>query len=292
MDIQQIIQSVKKIEIKSKLLSNQQFAGAYHTAFKGRGMQFSELREYSYGDDVRHIDWNVSARMHTPYVKLFSEEREQTVMFMVDVSPSVLTSIGNKDRKQLIAEVVATLAFSALRSQDNIGLLIFDSEVINYIPPAKGYTQILSIIRAIITTEPQMGRKTQLENAVQYLKKVYSRNAVVFLFSDFLMDNYKNAVQILSTKNDLIGVAVKDPLDDMLPDIGLVQIMDVETQKVEWVDTGSTQYKNWYYQQSDYRNCYFKKVFSEVRADSILLSDQDDYIKKLQLFFYQRIKRR
>jgi uncharacterized protein (DUF58 family) len=292
MDIKTIVQKVKKIEIRSKLLSNQQFAGAYHTAFKGRGMQFSEVREYSYGDDIRHIDWNVSARMQSPYVKLFHEEREQTVIFLVDISASVLTSIGNTDRRELIAELIATLAFSANRSQDNIGLLIFDAEVKRYIPPAKGYQQILQMIRAIMTTESSPNSAANLENAVNYYKKVHPRHAVVFLFSDFLFDDYKNSIKILSTKNDLIGIAVKDPLDDMLPDVGLIQVYDAETNQVEWVDTSSLEYKNWYQQQSKYRNSYFKKIFSEARADTILLSDQDDYIRKLQAFFYQRIKRK
>ncbi len=292
MDISHIIQRVKKIEIRSKLLSNQQFAGAYHTAFKGRGMQFSEVREYAYGDDIRHIDWNVSARMQSPYVKLFQEEREQTVIFMVDISPSVLTSIGNVDRRELIAELVATLAFSANRSQDSVGLLLFDSTVEKFIPPAKGYQQILQMIRAIMTTESTPGSTTNLEEAVNYYKKIHKRNAVVFLLSDFLFDNYKNTLSILSAKNDLIGITVKDPLDDMLPDVGLIQVMDAESGKVEWVDTSSGQYKSWYQQQSSYRNTYFKKVFSEVNASTIQLSDQDDYIKKLQAFFHQRAKRK
>lgn len=292
MDISRIIQKVKKIEIRSKLLSNQQFAGAYHTAFKGRGMQFSEVREYAYGDDIRHIDWNVSARMQSPYVKLFQEEREQTVIFMVDISPSVLTSIGNTDRRELIAEVVATLAFSANRSQDNTGLLLFDSEVKKYLPPAKGYQQILQMIRSVMVTESTPAAATNLEAAVHYYKTVHKRNAVIFLLSDFLFEDYKNTLGILSARNDLIGVTVKDPLDDMLPDVGLIQVVDAETGKIEWVDTSSRHYKNWYQQQSQYRNSYFKKAFSEVNAATIQLSDQDDYIKKLQAFFHQRAKRK
>lgn len=292
MDISHIIQRVKKIEIRSKLLSNQQFAGAYHTAFKGRGMQFSEVREYAYGDDIRHIDWNVSARMQSPYVKLFQEEREQTVIFMVDISLSVLTSIGNIDRRELIAEIVATLAFSANRSQDNVGLLLFDSEVKRFIPPAKGYQQILQMIRAIMTTESSVESTTNLDETVQYFKKIHKRNAVIFLLSDFLFDNYKNPINLLSARNDLIGITVKDPLDDMLPDVGLIQVIDAETGKVEWVDTSSRQYKNWYQQQSQSRNIYFKKVFSEVNASTIQLSDQDDYIKSLQAFFHQRAQKK
>lgn len=292
MDVAAIISRVKKIEIRSKLLSNQQFAGAYHTAFKGRGMQFSEVREYAYGDDIRHIDWNVSARMQSPYMKLFQEERENTLMFIVDISPSVLTSIGKIDRREYIAEIVATLAFSANRSQDNVGLLLFDSEVKLFLPPAKGYQHILQMIRAIMVTESTHQSSTNLEHAINYFKKVYKRNAIIFLMSDFLMDDYKNPLKILAANNDLIGVTVKDPLDDMLPDIGLIQVIDSESQQVEWVDTSSKQYRNWYQQQSLARNQYFEKTFKEVNASTILLSDQDDYIKKLQAFFHQRAKRK
>lgn len=292
MDVATIISRVKKIEIRSKLLSNQQFAGAYHTAFKGRGMQFSEVREYAYGDDIRHIDWNVSARMQSPYVKLFQEERENTVVFMVDISPSVLTSIGQIDRRELIAELVATLAFSANRSQDNVGLLLFDSEVKLFLPPAKGYQHILQIIRAIMVTESTPQSATDLEKAINYYKTAYKRNAIVFLLSDFLFDDYKNILKVLSTKNDLIGITVKDPLDDMLPDVGLVQVVDAESNHVEWVDTSSKEYRTWYQQQSLNRNQYFLKTFSEVNASTIQLSDQDDYIKKLQAFFHQRAKRK
>ncbi|MCO5234401.1 MAG: DUF58 domain-containing protein [Chitinophagales bacterium] len=291
MDISNIIRKVKKIEITSKLLSNQQFAGVYHTAFKGKGMEFSEVREYTYGDDIRHIDWNVSARMKSPYVKLFHEEREQTVMFMVDISQSVLTSIGKTDRRERIAEIVATLAFSANRSQDNIGLLLFDSEIKKYLPPKKGYQQILQIIRAIMIADSSVNNTTHFETAVNYFCKVQKRNSIVFLLSDFLFDNYKNALSILSAKNDVIGVSVKDPLDDRLPDIGLVQIQDAENNLVQWVDTSSESYRAWYQQQAQYRNSYFKKVFLEANADIIMLSDQEDYIKKLQLFFHQRIKK-
>ena len=292
MDVSDIIKKVKEIEIRSKLLSDQQFAGAYHTAFKGRGMQFSEVREYSYGDDVRHIDWNVSARMQDPYVKLFQEEREQTLIFMMDISPSVMTSIGQKDRRELIAEIIATLSFSANRTHDKIGLLLFDDEVRKYIPPNNGYLQILQIIREVLTISVNPKAKTNLELAVQYYRKIYKRNAVVFLLSDFLFDDYKDAVSALSFRNDLIGIAVKDPLDEMLPDIGLIQVLDAENQRAVWVDTSSKQYKEWYVSQAKYRKAYFKKVFSSVNASTIELSDQSDYVKMLQGFFRQRAKRR
>jgi len=292
MELQELIKKVRKIEIRSRLLSNQQFAGAYHTAFKGRGMQFNEVREYAYGDDIRHIEWNVSARMRSPYVKLFQEEREQTVLFMVDVSPSVFASIGNTDRKELIAELVATLAFSAIRSQDKVGLLLFDHTVRSYIPPARGFQQVLQIIRSILDAAPQAGSNTNLRAATDYLKTVYKRNALIFLLSDFLFDGYKDTLSLLAARNDLVGIAVKDPLDDMLPDIGLVQVVDAETGQPGWVDTSSKAYKSWYQQQSVYRNSYFRKTFSEINADTLLLSDKEDYVRKLQGFFHQRARKR
>ncbi len=291
MDIQDIVQQVKKIEIRSKLLSSQQFAGEYKTAFKGRGMQFSEVREYSYGDDVRHIDWNVSARMQHPYVKLFQEEREQSVFFLIDISPSVLTSIGHTDRRTLIAELVATLAFSAGRNQDKTGLMLFDSTVRKVIPLSKGYGHILQMIRNIITAESQAEGDINIEEAVQYFRKLYSGNTVVFLISDFLTDNYKNALKILSAGNDLIGIKVKDPLDDLLPDLGLIQIKDSETGRTEWVDTSSKSYRKWYRSQAEFRRKYFIQSFKEVRASAIELQDNEDFIRVLQRFFRQRAKK-
>lgn len=291
MDVLSIVQKVKQIEIRSKLLSNQQIAGAYHTAFKGRGMQFSEVREYSYGDDIRHIDWNVSARMQQPYVKLFHEEREQSIFFMIDISPSVLTSIAHTDRRELIAEIVATLAFSANRNQDNVGLVLFDDKVRTVLPPKKGYQNILQIIRSILTAEPSTEGEVNLEDVVRHFKKVYKRNAIVFLVSDFLMDEYKNALRLLGNRNDLIGIKVKDPLDDQLPNLGLMQVIDAETGRIEWVDTSSKSYRKWYQEQANYRKKYFLNAFAEVNASTIELVDQEDYIKVLQKFFYQRVKR-
>jgi len=291
MDVLSIIRKVKQIEVRSKLLSNQQIAGAYHTAFKGRGMQFSEVREYTYGDDIRHIDWSVSARMQHPYVKLFHEEREQTIFFMIDISPSVLTSIAHTDRRELIAEIVATLAFSANRNQDNVGLVLFDGKVRTVLPPKKGHQNILQIIRSIMTAESSVEGEVNLEEVVRHFKKIYKRNAVVFLFSDFLMDEYKNALRLLGNRNDLIGVKIKDPLDDHLPDLGLIQVVDVETKRMEWVDTSSKSYRKWYSEQANYRKKYFLNAFAEVNASTIELVDQEDYIQALQKFFYQRVKR-
>lgn len=292
MDIHQIISRVKEIEVRSKLLSNQEFAGEYKTAFKGRGMQFSEVRQYTYGDDIRHIDWNVSARMRDPYVKLFQEEREQTLFFLVDVSLSVLTSVGDIDRKDRIAEIIATLAFSANKNQDKIGLLLFDNEVKTVIPPAGGYQQIIKIIKSIIQVEDTQGVQTNFDEAVRYFKQIYKKSAVIFLISDFMADNYDHAIKLLAARNDLIGIAVKDPLDDMLPDIGLIQIKDAETGEVAWIDTSSKKYKNWYLQQSDVRNGNFKKAFDKANASTIFVSDKDDSVKKLRMFFHQRARMR
>lgn len=292
MEVQDIIQKVKKIEIQSKLLSTQQFAGAYHTAFKGRGMQFSEVREYAYGDDIRHIDWNVSARMQSPHVKIFQEEREQTIFFLIDLSPSVLTSIAETSRLELIAELVATLAFAANRAQDKIGLLLFDKEVRHYIPPNQGYQHIFQIIRSIIRAEPVACKNIQFNDIAFQFKKRYKGHAVVFLISDFLLDDYRNGLKLLSIQNDLIGIKIKDPLDGQLPDLGLLQILDVETNQLEWIDTSSKAYRAWYQEQKENRERYFDKSFAEVRASTIILEDGDDYTQSLRRFFHQRAQKR
>lgn len=289
-----ILKRVRKIEIRSKLLSNQVFSGAYHTAFKGRGMQFSEVREYAYGDDIRHIDWNVSARMQSPYVKLFQEEREQTLMLLVDISPSVLTSVGLTDRRELMAELVAVLAYSATHSQDKVGMLLFDTDIRAYFPPSKGYQQILQLIRAVLETPVREGAGTDFKKASEYFRKVYKGKSLTFLISDFLVSDYKDVIKTLSAGNDLTGIIIKDPLDDNLPDVGLVQVEDAETGERQWVDTSSEDYRHWYQMQSAQRDNYFRKAFADARCDTIALSDKnkDNYIRTLQQFFHQRAVRR
>ena len=289
-----ILKKVKRIELRSKLLSQQYFSGTYHSVFKGKGMQFSEVREYAYGDDIRHIDWNVSARMQGPYVKLFHEEREQTLILLVDVSPSVLTSAGWVDRKQMVAEIAAVLAYSAIMMQDNVGLLLFDDEVRKFLPPAKGHHQVLQIIRAIIEVQPVKGKLTDYQAAAVYLQKVFKREAHVFLISDFLSADYKEAVKNLSMRQELTGIMVKDPLDDLLPDLGLVQVEDVETGERQWVDTTSKDYRVWYETQAERRMQYFKQAFKDSRSDVIVLSEKDekDYIILLQQFFHRKASRK
>jgi uncharacterized protein (DUF58 family) len=291
MDIQELVKKVRHIELRSRLLSEQIFSGEYHTAFKGRGMQFSEVRAYSYGDDVRHIEWNVSARMQSPYVKLFEEEREQTVMILVDVSPSVFTSFAKQDRNDLVAEIVATLAFAATKSRDQVGLLLFDDEVREYIPPKTGIQQVLQILRTFLQTTPRERHAAQPQVAVDYLRKVYRHPAVIFLLSDFLMRDYKNALKSLARKNDLISIAVKDPLDEMLPDIGLVQMADAETGQLIWVDTSGPAYTSWYQREAALHKDYFQKACAEAGADSIALSCKEDYLRSMQLFFKRRARR-
>jgi uncharacterized protein (DUF58 family) len=292
MDVQELVKKVRKIELRSRLLSEQIFSGEYHTAFKGRGMQFSEVRAYSYGDDVRHIEWNVSARMQTPYVKLFEEEREQTVIILADVSPSVFSSFAPQDRKELMAELMATLAFAAVKSRDKVGLLLFDHEVRTYLPPKTGFQQVLQMLRAFLQAEPREGGAAPLQTAVDYLQKVYKRPAVIFLLSDFLMRDYKEALRPLAKKNDLIAIAVKDPLDDMLPDIGLVQIADAETGEQMWVDTSSPEYSLWYQREAAIHKEYLKKTSSEIGADHLSLSYGENYIRSLELFFKRRARKR
>jgi uncharacterized protein (DUF58 family) len=292
MDVQELVKKVRKIELRSRLLSEQIFSGEYHTAFKGRGMQFSEVRAYSYGDDVRHIEWNVSARMQTPYVKLFEEEREQTVIILADVSPSVFSTFAPQDRRELMAELMATLAFAAVKSRDKVGLLLFDHEVRTYLPPKTGFQQVLQMLRAFLQAEPREGGAAPLQTAVDYLQKVYKRPAVIFLLSDFLMRDYKEALRPLAKKNDLVAIAVKDPLDDMLPDIGLVQIADAETGEQMWVDTSSPEYSLWYQREAAIHKEYLKKTCSEIGADHLSLSYGENYIRSLELFFKRRARKR
>ena len=290
MEIAELISKVKHIEVTSRLLSDHVFAGEYHTAFKGRGMHFSEVREYSYGDDVRHIDWNVTARMQHPFVKLFEEERELTVNILVDISASSFLSAGI-DRFEFMSELAAVLAFSVVRNQDKVGLFLFDNEVKKYIPPAKSKAHLMQIVSAIAKTEASPAT-TDINVAIEFFQKVQKRRSVVFLISDFLTTGYKDAVKQLAGKHDLIGIAIKDALDSEIPNIGIIPVQDAETGAIEWVDTGDKQYRKRYQDRARKADEYFKKTFLESRADTLYLDDNDTYLRELQTFFHRRASRR
>lgn len=290
MEIAELISKVKHIEVKSRLLSDHVFAGEYHTAFKGRGMHFSEVREYSYGDDVRHIDWNVTARMQHPFVKLFEEERELTVNILIDISASSFLSAGI-DRFEFMSELAAVLAFSVVRNQDKVGLFLFDNEVRKYIPPSKSKAHLMQIVSAIAKTEASQST-TDINVVIEFFQKVQKRRSVVFLISDFLTTGYKDAVKQLAGKHDLIGVAIKDALDSEIPDIGIIPVQDSETGIIEWVDTSDKQYRKRYQDRAKKADEYFKKTFLESKADTLYLDDNDTYLKELQTFFHRRASRR
>lgn len=290
MEIAELISKVKHIEVKSRLLSDHVFAGEYHTAFKGRGMHFSEVREYSYGDDVRHIDWNVTARMQHPFVKLFEEERELTVNIIVDISASSFLSAGI-NRFEFMSELAAVLAFSVVRNQDKVGLFLFDNQVKKYIPPAKSKAHLMQIVSAIAKTEATP-TATNFNSALEFFQKVQKRKSVVFLISDFLTTGYKDALKQIAGKHDLIGVAVRDSLDSEIPDIGIIPVQDAETGIIEWVDTGDSNYRKSYRERARKADEYFKKTFQEAKAETLYLDDNDTYLKELQHFFHTRSSRR
>lgn len=289
MDAAEIIQKVRQIEIKSRLLSDHVFAGEYHTAFKGRGMNFSEVREYSYGDDVRHIDWNVSARMQHPFVKLFQEERELTVHILLDISASTLLSAAGQ-RRDFMTELAAVLAFSVIRNQDSAGLMLFDNEVRAYIPPAKNKSHLMHMTGVLASAEPS-NNGTNITTALEYFLKIQKRKSIIFLISDFLESGYKELVQRVSSRHDLIGLLIKDPMDGQLPDIGLIPVMDAESGEQFWMDTSDKYYQDVYSKRYRKAMQYFKDAFGSAGADTLILNDHDVYLKDLKYFLHQRTKK-
>lgn len=284
----EILKRVRRIEIKTKGLSNHIFAGEYHSAFKGRGMSFSEVREYQPGDDVKNIDWNVTARFRTPYVKVYEEERELIVMLVADVSASNLFGTGNRSKREMIVEMAAVLAFSAATNNDKVGLLLFTDRVEQYIPPKKGRSHILRILRELIAFEGSAGRQTSVSAAFDYLNNVQKKRSITFLLSDFISTDYSRALKQVARRHDLIGIHIFDEKDKELPNLGLTQLVDAETGNLQWVDTADAATRNAYSKafstQSGLRNQYFRKIGAALLS---LRTDQD-YVKSLQGFFKNR----
>src|SRR5690606_36498781 len=233
----EILKKVRRIEIKTRGLSNHIFAGEYHSAFKGRGMSFSEVREYTPGDDVKAIDWNVTARFSHPYIKVFEEERELTVMLVIDVSNSSLFGIHKKSKRELITELSAVLSFSAATNNDKVGIIFFSDKVDKFIPPKKGRSHILRIIRELITLEPVQTDTTNVDVALTYLNNIIKKKTIAFIMSDFISKPYEKSLQFATQKHDVIGIQVYDKADRELPDAGLIQAVDAETQKTIWLDS-------------------------------------------------------
>ncbi|WP_103863797.1 DUF58 domain-containing protein [Aquimarina sp. I32.4] len=287
MDTKELLKKVRKIEIKTRRLSDHVFGGEYHSTFKGRGMTFSEVRQYQFGDDVRNIDWNVTARYNEPYIKVFEEERELTMMLMVDVSGSQFFGTQEQFKKGIVTEIAATLAFSATQNNDKIGLILFTDSIELFIPPKKGRSHVLRIIRELLEFEPK-SKKTNITQALKFLSNVMKKKAIVFVLSDFLADDYQHTLKITGGKHDVTGIRVYDRREEEIPNLGMVQMEDEETGELLLVNTASKNtrinYSKYYQERVD----YFRDSFT--RSGSGFLSSRIDesYVKKLLGYFKRR----
>lgn len=287
MDTKELLKKVRKIEIKTRRLSNHVFGGEYHSTFKGRGMTFSEVRNYQFGDDVRNIDWNVTARYNEPFVKVFEEERELTMLLVVDVSGSELFGSKEQFKKEVITEIAATLAFSATQNNDKIGLLLFSDQMELYIPPKKGRSHVLRIIRELLEFKPQR-KDTNLSEALKYATNMMKKKAIIFVLSDFLADEYQHTLKIISGKHDVTGIRVYDEREETIPNIGLVQMLDRETGELIMVNTGSKSVRQAYSNYFKDRENYFRESFSKSGAGSFSTLVGESYVKKLLGYFKTR----
>ncbi|RZJ56228.1 MAG: DUF58 domain-containing protein [Flavobacterium sp.] len=287
MDTKELLKKVRKIEIKTKRLSNHIFSGEYHSSFKGRGMTFSEVRQYQYGDDIRNIDWNVTARYNEAHVKVFEEERELTMVLMVDISGSESFGSKNQFKKDIVTEIAATMAFSATQNNDKIGLILFSDNVELYIPPKKGRSHVLRIIRELIEFEPK-SQKTDIGQALKFLSGTQKKKAIVFMISDFMSENYEQTLKIASKKHDLTGVRVYDIREEKIPNLGMVTMLDAETGKTQLVDTGSKSVRMNYEKHYHERVNYFKETFSKSGAGVVNTRVDENYVTKLLGYFKSR----
>jgi len=287
MDARELIKKVQTVELKTRGLTRQVFSGEYHSAFKGRGMSFSEVREYQHGDEIRTIDWNVTARLGTPYVKLYEEERELTVILLVDISRSVWLGTFGQSKRELITELCAVLAFSAILNNDKVGLVLFDSEVRLYLPPRKARTNGLRIIRELVNCSPRDG-ETNLGKALEFVQKVQKKRAVLFVLSDFLTQYYQQTLQLIARRHDVIGWRILDPIDRVLPDIGLVRVRGIEGGAEQWADTSDAGTRKLYEERFIQTEKYFSHAFKQSRADSLTLQTGQPYRKSLMQFFEKR----
>ncbi|NJY61329.1 DUF58 domain-containing protein [Salinimicrobium sp. CDJ15-81-2] len=287
MDTKELLKKVRKIEIKTRRLSDHIFGGEYHSTFKGRGMTFSEVRQYQFGDDVRNIDWNVTARYSEPFVKVFEEERELTMMLLVDVSGSGLFGTRNSFKQDIITEIAATLAFSATQNNDKIGLILFSDVIELYIPPKKGRSHVLRIIRELLEFEPK-SRNTNLENALSYLSRVMKKKAIVFVLSDFIAEDYQRTLKITSGRHDVTGIRVYDEKEEIIPNLGMVAMQDEESGKRIMVDTSSRAVRNNYAKYYHDRVDYFTESFRKSGAGSLSTRVDESYVKKLLGYFKTR----
>lgn len=288
METSEIIKKVRKIEIKTRGLSSNIFAGQYHSAFKGRGMAFSEVREYQFGDDVRDIDWNVTARFHRPYVKVFEEERELTVMLLIDVSGSLDFGTQQQMKRDMVTEIAATIAFSAIQNNDKIGVIFFSDKIEKYIPPKKGRKHILYIIREMLDFHPE-SKRTDVKQAVEFLSSVQKRRTTAFILSDFYVRNdFQQSLQICNRKHDVVAIQVYDVRAKELPDVGLMKVIDAETGFEQYVDTSSRKLRQAYQRYWMGRQSELYETFNKSNVDHVSIATNEDFVKSLLLLFKQR----
>ena len=288
METSELLKKVRRIEIKTRGLSRNIFAGQYHSAFKGRGMAFSEVREYQYGDDIRDIDWNVTARYVRPYVKVFEEERELTVMLLIDVSGSRDFGSVNVMKKEVITEIAATLAFSAIQNNDKIGVVFFSDKIEKFIPPQNGKKHILYVIRELIDFQPDK-KQTNIAQALKYLTNAIKKRCTAFLISDFIdKDGFKDALTIANRKHDVVAIQVYDRRETELPAVGLMKIKDAETGQERWIDSSSARVRAAYKEWWDRRQAAMSDSFKKCRVDSVSIRTEDDYVKAFIALFDNR----
>ena len=288
METSEIIKKVRKIEIKTRGLSSNIVAGPYHSAFKGRGMAFSEVREYQFGDDVRDIDWNVTARFHRPYVKVFEEERELTVMLLIDVSGSLDFGTQKQMKRDMVTEIAATIAFSAIQNNDKIGVILFSDKIEKYIPPKKGRKHILYIIREMLDFQPE-SKRTDVKQAVEFLSSVQKRRTTAFILSDFYVrDDFQQSLQICNRKHDVVAIQVYDQRAKELPDVGLMKVVDAETGFEQYIDTSSKRLRQAYQRYWMSRQAELQETFNKSNVDNVSIATNEDFVKSLLMLFKQR----
>ena len=288
METSEIIKKVRKIEIKTRGLSSNIFAGQYHSAFKGRGMAFSEVREYQFGDDVRDIDWNVTARFHRPYVKVFEDERELTVMLLIDVSGSLDFGTQKQMKRDMVTEIAATIAFSAIQNNDKIGVVFFSDKIEKYIPPKKGRKHILYIIREMLDFQPE-SKRTDVKQAVEFLSSVQKRRTTAFILSDFYVrDDFQQSLQICNRKHDVVAIQVYDQRAKELPDVGLMKVVDAETGFEQYIDTSSKRLRQAYQRYWMSRQAELQETFNKSNVDNVSIATNEDFVKSLLMLFKQR----
>ncbi|HHZ65490.1 MAG TPA: DUF58 domain-containing protein [Flavobacteriales bacterium] len=298
MEAAELLKKVRKIEIKTRGLSDQIFSGEYHAAFKGKGMTFSEVREYQFGDDIRAIDWNVTARFNAPYIKVFEEERELTVMLLIDVSASKEFGTISQFKQDLVTELSAVLAFSAIQNNDKIGVIFFSDVIEKFIPPKKGKSHILRIIRELITFEP-INKRTDISEALRYFTNAIKKRSIAFVISDFMDVNFnekgeigEEALKIANKKHDIVAIRVYDQREQELPSVGLVKLRDAETGNFRWIDTSSKQLREHFQQYNSNRKDVLKKLFSRCGVDATSIRTDEPYVKPLMGLFKKRESRR